>query len=74
MDGTLVVVTFDESEDKSDDPKTSPIYTVLLGSMITPGTSDRARYDHHSLLRTIEDTLGIGTLGRHDATATPIRH
>jgi len=73
MDGTLVVVTFDESEDKSDDPKTSPIYTVLLGSMITPGTTDRARYDHYSLLRTIEDTLGIGTLGRHDATATPIR-
>jgi Phosphoesterase family len=69
MDGTLVVVTFDESEDKA-----SPIYTVLLGSMITPGTSDRARYDHYSLLRTIEDTLGIGTLGRHDATATPIRH
>jgi hypothetical protein len=21
-----------------------------------------------------EDTLGIGTLGRHDQTATPIRH
>jgi hypothetical protein len=74
MDGTLVVVTFDESGDKSDDPKTSPIYTVLLGSMIAPGTSDRARYDHYSLLRGIEDTLGIGTLGRHDATATPIRH
>jgi hypothetical protein len=74
MDGTLVVVTFDESGDKSDDPKTSPIYTVLLGSMITPGTSDRTRYDHYSLLRTIEDTLGLGTLGRHDQTATPIRH
>jgi hypothetical protein len=74
MDGTLVVVTFDESGDKSDDPKTSPIYTVLLGSMITPGTSDRTRYDHYSLLRTIEGTLGLGTLGRHDQTATPIRH
>ena len=74
MDGTLVVVTFDESGDKSDDPKTSPIYTVLLGSMITPGASDPARYDHYSVLRTIEDTLGLGTLGRHDQTATPIRH
>jgi len=74
MDGTLVVVTFDESGDKSDDPKTSPIYTLLLGPMITPGASDRARYDHYSLLRTIEDTLGLGTLGRHDATATPIPH
>jgi hypothetical protein len=74
MTGTLVVVTFDESGDKSDDPKTSPIYTVLLGPMITPGTSDRAGYDHYSLLRTVEDALGLGTLGRHDQTATPIRH
>jgi hypothetical protein len=40
----------------------------------TAREANRARRDHYSLLRTIEDTLGIETLGRQDATATPIRH
>jgi hypothetical protein len=40
----------------------------------TAREANRARYDHYALLRAIEDTLGVGTLGRHDQTATPIRH
>ena len=71
---TLIVVSFDEGADKDQDPKTQPLYTVLLGPMITPGTSDPTRYDHYSVLRTIESTLGLPSLGQRDRTATPIQH
>lgn len=66
--GTLVVVTFDENNGA----RGNQIYTVVVGPMVQPGVSNGNRYDHYSLLRTIEDNLGIGTLGREDATATPI--
>ena len=66
--GTLVVVTFDENNGA----RGNQIYTVFVGSMVQPGVSNGNRYDHYSLLRTIEDNFGVGTLGREDATATPI--
>jgi len=65
--GTLVVVTFDE--DYGED--FNRIYTVLLGDMVTPGSTDSTRYDHFSLLRTVEDNWDLGTLGRNDSTAIP---
>lgn len=34
--------------------------------------NDSTQYNHYSLLRTVEDNWGLGSLGRHDATATPI--
>jgi phospholipase C len=67
-DGTLVVVTFDEGDGT---PATDPLYTVLLGPMVQAGSSDPTRYTHGSLLRTVEDLLGLGSLGRADANATP---
>ena len=67
-DGMLFVVTFDES------PTTAPnhIYTVLYGPGVVPGSTSVSRYDHFNLLRTIEDTLGLGTLGQQDAAASAI--
>lgn len=66
MDGTLLIVTFDEGG------REDLVYTVLYGEMIESGAVSRTAYDHYSLLRTIEDVLGLGTLGRRDATAVPI--
>ena len=68
LDGLLFVVTFDESEKSH----TRPIYTVLLGDGVQPGAVTDFPYNHYSLLRTIEDGLGLGTLGREDAKAVPI--
>jgi hypothetical protein len=67
--GLLLVVTFDEA-DKDD--RSNHIYTSFWGEGIRRGSNSAARYDHYSLLRTIEDGLGLGTLGKNDATATPI--
>ncbi|MDD5302768.1 MAG: alkaline phosphatase family protein [Elusimicrobia bacterium] len=68
MKGLLVVVTFDESASKTN----SRILTILLGAGIKPGSASAAAYDHYSLLRTIEDGLGLGDLGRKDSSASPI--
>jgi hypothetical protein len=68
MSGLLVVVTFDESASKTD----SRILTILLGAGIKPGSASSASYDHYSLLRTIEDGLGLGDLGRKDSSASAI--
>jgi hypothetical protein len=64
MDGTLVVVTFDEG---SGDPMSDPLYAVLLGPMVARGSVDGNRYSHYSLLHTVENAFGIGSLGREDA-------
>ena len=66
--GLLFVVTFDESSAATP----NHVYTVLHGPGVVPGSTSAARYDHYSLLRTIEDTFGLGTLGEHDATASAI--
>jgi phospholipase C len=65
MKGTLVVVTFDESIPYAD----NHVYAALLGNMVKPGTVEPDRYDHYSLLRTIEENFELGTLRRNDLTA-----
>jgi phospholipase C len=65
---TLVVVTFDENSSGGD----NRIYTVLVGSMVVAGVADGTRYDHYSLLRSIEDNFQVGTLGREDSRARSI--
>lgn len=37
-----------------------------------PASRSSAAYNHYSLLRTIEDGLSLGSLGRDDSTAAPI--
>jgi len=68
LKGTLVVVTFDESESHRGN---NQIYTVFLGDMIKAGQVDK-EYNHYSVLRTIEDNFGFSTLNSGDGSATPI--
>jgi hypothetical protein len=71
--GTLVVVTFDESEHNSD----NRILTLFLGDMVKeakqqdPKVLDR-RYTHYDVLRTIEDNFGLEPLAAGDREATAI--
>ena len=68
MRDMLVVITFDEDDYSRD----NRVYTVLLGNGVKAGATSERRYDFYSLLKTIENTLGLNTLGKEDATATPI--
>ena len=65
---TLIVVTFDEAYPYTFD---YGIYTLLIGDFLELGTINSQPVNHYSLLRTIEDNFGIGSLKRHDAMATP---
>ena len=66
--GTLVIVTFDESEFLE---KTERIYTVFLGDVVKPGEITKT-YTHYSVLRTIEDNFGLLPLNSGDGRAEPI--
>lgn len=71
--GTLVVVTFDESGGNSD----NRIYTLFLGDMVKPANQQdpkalAKRYNHYSVLRTIEDNFGLEPLTENDRNAAPI--
>ena len=68
MKGTLVIVTFDESEIFNDSER---IYTVFLGDMVKPGEITKA-YNHYSILRTIEDNFGLSPLNSGDRDASAI--
>lgn len=72
--GTLVVVTFDESGGNED----NRIFTLLLGDMVNDAAHQdpkalAQRYDHYSVLRTIEDNFGLPPLAANDRAAEPIR-
>ncbi len=55
---TLVVITFDEAEGRK---KPERLYTVFLGAMVKP-QEVTARFNHLSVLRTIEDNFGLNPL------------
>ena len=65
---TLIVISFDEAYPY---PFDYGIYTLLLGDFLQPGTINSDPVNHYSLLRTIEDNFGLGSLKRHDAIARP---
>jgi len=69
LKGTLVIITFDESEGHE---ASNRIYTAFLGDMIKPKTKVDKEYSHFSILRTIEDNFGFSTLNSGDGGATPI--
>lgn len=71
--GTLVVVTFDESGGNAD----NRIYALLFGDMVKPANQQDPKalakpYNHYSLLRTIEDNFGLAPLTANDRDALPI--
>ena len=65
---TLIVITFDEAYPYYDPYE---IYTLLIGDMLQAGTTRTEPYNHFSLLRSVEENFGLGTLKRNDAAATP---
>ncbi|MBI3553197.1 MAG: hypothetical protein HY077_11930 [Elusimicrobia bacterium] len=67
--GLLLVTIFDEDENDGGDNR---IYASLYGSGVAPGAVSANRYDHYSLLRLVEDGLGVGNLGRRDSSAAAI--
>lgn len=67
-DEVLFVVTFDEGRYFS----SNQVYTILVGPKVKPGITSKTRYTHYSLLRTIEEALGLGSLGRGDRSAQVI--
>jgi hypothetical protein len=71
--GTLVIVTFDESGGNSD----NRIYTLFLGDMVKPANQQDPKalgklYTHYNVLRTIEDNFGLEPLTANDRNAAPI--
>lgn len=66
MRDLLLVVTFDESGGIFG---RNQIYTALIGEHVIPGKQYTDKANHFDLLRTIEDGLGIGNLGKKDSTA-----
>jgi Phosphoesterase family len=68
----LFVVTFDEAERVFLWPSSNRVLTVAVGDAVRPGSTSNAPYTHYSILRSVEDALGTGTLGREDANAAAI--
>ncbi|KAG0083666.1 hypothetical protein BGZ92_010568 [Podila epicladia] len=66
---TLVVVTFDETENYSIQNR---VLTILLGDVVASikNTTDSTYYTHYSLLSTVENNWDLGNLGRQDANPT----
>lgn len=56
---TALFVTYDEDDNRAD----NHVYTVAVAPSVRPGTIAGDRYDHYSLLATMEDLLGLGRLG-----------
>jgi len=76
--GTLIVVTFDEADFDADDYDTNydgpnQVYTVLLGDMITPGTSIDVPYNHYSHIKTVQQNYGLASLDKNDKASNWFR-
>lgn len=69
MDGTLFILTFDESGSSP----TNQIATFFYGDAVRAGASSDTCYNHYNVLRTVEETLGLAHLGRNDELAAPIQ-
>lgn len=68
LQDTLFVITFDED----DMWHFNRIYTVMIGAGVKPRVESKRRYNHYSLLRTIEEIFQTDDLGRNDLWAEPI--
>ncbi|KAN0106188.1 phosphoesterase [Hyaloscypha variabilis] len=70
MKNTLVLLTFDESEDYANNNR---VYSILLGDAVAAsshGTTDSTAYNHYSQMATVENNWSLGNLGLNDATAS----
>jgi len=66
-DGGLLIVTFDEGihADKDND-----VATLLVGPGVRPGFVSSVAHTHYSLLRTIEESMGLPCLAASCAANT----
>lgn len=64
---TLLIATIDEGRGATND-----VLTVLAGDAVRAGAVSRAWYDHYSILRTVENLLGLTPMTHHDRDAHPI--
>ena len=60
--GGALFITFDE--DAGDDPGGGHVATIVVSPLVAAGTRSSIRYDHYSLLRTIEDAWGLDCLAK----------
>ena len=63
--GLMLVATFDEDDNQGE----NRVYAAVVGDGIPAGTVSDALLTHYSLLRSVEEALGAGSLGRGDANA-----
>lgn len=68
--GTLVIVTFDESGGNED----NRVFTLFLGDMVKEASQQDPKalarhYTHYNVLRTIEDNFGLEPLTPNDRAA-----
>jgi len=69
---SLAIITFDEDAQDYQNPA-QHIPTIIVGSAgVKQGYVSTARYTHYSLLRTIEEALGLGTMTANDYYAPAI--
>jgi hypothetical protein len=64
---SVIFVTFDEDDGSSG----NHIYTAAVGpsTIVKQAFKSTVKYNHYSLLATVEDIYGLGDLGRNDASA-----
>ncbi|KAI7854786.1 phosphoesterase family-domain-containing protein [Circinella umbellata] len=68
---TLFILTWDEN--KTWIIKPNKVYTVLFGPAVNRTSStDNTKYNHYSILKSIEENWDLGDLGEHDVDATPL--
>lgn len=70
-DNVAIAITFDESENKTE-PGGGHIPTIVVTNHGPRRKSDNTAYTHYSLLRTIEDALGIHLYLAHAQEAKPM--
>jgi len=63
----LVIVTADTSQSPANG---NLLATILVNPDIASGTQAASRFDHYSLLRTVEDSLGLPHLGQAASPST----
>jgi hypothetical protein len=69
MKNRIVAVITDESN--KDDLENNAT-CILYGSNVKKNNIVSTKYNHYNLLRTVEDTMKLGTLGQNDSTSLPM--
>lgn len=65
---TLFIITFDEDDYMGN----NRVYTAFIGDAVKAGYTSKQRYNHYSLLKTIEAIYDLDNLGRQDANESVI--